>query len=692
MRAVCLAIALAACGGGGGANAPTTPKPTTGAGSVSAARAAPAKPAAVVHAQGHPSDTVTPRYGFFQNPVNTSAKLSPDGKRLVWLQPRNNVALPVLSPIDDLKAATPIATDTTRPVTSVFWTPDGNHLIYVQDPNGDGNTHVFRYDLADGKTTDLVPIKGARVDLLGMGPRAPDRIIVGINDRDPQWDDIYQLSLKTGEKKRLVQNTEHVAQFSLDDDLVPRMGTKQLPDGSEQLVQLTAKGESIVWDTIPANERDTTKFLGIDPTGTTGWMVDSRGRDTAAVFAVDLKTKKRKLLAEDPHVDAISGFIDPVTLELAGVGFNDLKGAWKLVAPRLAPDAAALDAISGGMWELTSATKDGKQWLVQVATDTQPGIYYLYDRTTKKARRVMAETPALDDMVLSPMQALELKARDGQRLVAYATVPREHDPERRGVPDRPLPAVLLIGPDPTQRLAWTYNSIHQWLSSRGYVVITTNTRGANGFGKAFASAGSRQWGRAMEDDLVDVVRALIDRKIVDPQKVCIAGVSYGGYAALIGLERERDLFACAIDVLGPTDLVTAAKLIPAELAPMYAQRIGDPTTDAGIADLRQISPVEHSDAITKPVLVIATAEHGMADQSKRLVDALVKRGAPVSYLTFPDEPAAEIDKPGNNYAMLGVFEAFLSEQLGGPFEPLPPDARAQTSLTAVVGGERVPGL
>ncbi len=691
MRAVCLALALAACGGGRASSPdPTLPGPGS-AGSATAPE--PSKPVpAVVHAVGHPSGTVTPRIAFFQNPVNTQVKLSPDGKHLVWLQPRNSVPLPVLAPIDDLKSTTPIATDTTRPVTAVFWTPDGAHLLYLQDPAGDGNAHVFRYDVADGKTTDLVPIKGTRVDLLGMGPRTPDHIMVGINDRDPQWDDLYQVALKTGDKKRVYQNTDRITVFTFDDNLTLRMGTRQQPDGSEQLMQFDAKAVAAVWDTIAADERDTTKFLGIDPKGTTGWMVDARDRNTAAVFAVDLKTKKRKLLAEDAHVDAVSGFVDPLTLDLAGVGFNDLKGAWKVLAPQLKADAAALDAISGGMWELASATRDGKQWLVEIASDVQPGSYYLYDRATKKTRLVMVQTPVLDGMALSPMQAFVVPARDGQRLVAYATVPREHDPERRGVPDHPLPAVLLIGPDPSQRLAWSYNAIHQWLASRGYVVITTNTRGANGFGKAFAHAGARQWGRAMQDDHEDVVRALVDRKVVDAPRVCIAGVSYGGYAALTGVARDSHAFACAIDVLGPTDLVSAAKLIPAELAGMFVQRIGDPTTEAGKAELAQISPLTHADAISKPVLVIATGEHGMADQSKRMVDALVKHGAPVTYLTFPDEPAAEINKAGNNYAMLAVFEAFLSEQLGGPFEPLPPDAKQQTSLAAVVGGERIPGL
>jgi len=456
MRAVSLvlAVGVVACGG-----APASPagKPTTGAAAGAAptpAAPATAAPSPVHHALGHPADTVTPKVAFFQNPVNTLVKLSPDGKHLVWLAPRNNVPLPVLAPIDNLNAGTPIATDTTRPVTNVFWTADGAHILYFQDPGGDGNSHVFRYDLEGGKVIDLVPIKGARIDLLGVGPKKPNLLVVGINDRDPNWDDIYDIDIKTGDRKRIFVNTEQVTQFTLDNQLAPRVAMKVLADGSAQLLLTSGDGKLVPWDTIPAADRDTTRFLGLDPTNQVGWMTDGRDRDTAAMFAVDLKTKKRKLLAEDAHVDAVTGFVDPATFDIAGVGFDDLRQGWKIIAKKLAPDAAALDAISHGAWEITSATRDGNQWVVQVTGDVQPSSYYLYDRKTRKAKLLMTESPALDAMALSPMQAYELTARDGTRLVAYATVPREHDPDHKGIPDHPLPAILMIGPDPTVRLVW----------------------------------------------------------------------------------------------------------------------------------------------------------------------------------------------------------------------------------------------
>jgi hypothetical protein len=332
MRAVSLGLVIAACACGGGEGrpvAPHTPGTGSGAGAATGSDAAGSAGAAPkVHAQGHPASTLTPRVAFFQNATNSGARLSPDGKQIVWLAPRNNVPLPLLAPIDNLKAASPVAADTTRPVTGVYWTADGKHLLYQQDPTGDGNQHLFRYDVADGKAIDLVPIKGARVDLLGIGPRKPNVVIVGMNDRDSQWDDLYSVDLKTGDKKRIVVNSDDISQFILDDDLVPRFGAKQAADGSGELVTITPKGAFEHWDAFTAEDAASTRLLGIDPTGKIVWMLDARLRDTAAVFAVDIKTKKKKLLAEDPHVDAISGFVNPVTLDLAAVGFYDLRGTW----------------------------------------------------------------------------------------------------------------------------------------------------------------------------------------------------------------------------------------------------------------------------------------------------------------------------------------------------------------------------
>ena len=673
-------LILAACGGGTAATpVATAPKPVPAPPSP--------KPPAVKHAQGNPSPSVPTRLSFFQNPVNTSVRISPDGKRLAWIVPRNNIPLPVFAPIDDLKSTTPLATDTTRPVTGVFWTPDNAHLLYFQDPAGDGNSHVFRYDIAESKATDLIPIKGARIDLIGMSPRKPNVLIVGINDRDPAYDDIYSVDLKTGDKKRIVLNTDGVSQFSLDNDLAIRIGTKYLPDGTAQLLAFGPKGFEL-WDSIGAEDRDGTKFLGIDVKGKTGWMLDSRGRDTAAVFAVDLKTKAKKLISDDPHVDATSAFVNPMTLELAAVGYNYLRPAWKLVDKSLSADLAALDGLNAGSWELTSASADGKLWVVGFANDVQPGTFYLYDHKTHASKRLMTMTPALDGQPLSRMHSVVVPARDGVELVAFVTVPKDHDHD--GVPDHPMPTVMLIGPDPAVHLTWVYDQLHQWLASRGYVVVTSNTRTSIGFGKKRYVDSARQWGRKMQDDITDTTKWAIDNKIADPAKIAIVGVSYGGYAAVMGLESMPDLYTCGVDILGPTDLNAYARALAPQYAQAFIARIGDPLTPAGADALRAVSPLSHAGAITKPLLVIHSADRLLG--ADKLVDALAGRHAPVSYVEFPDEKDANVSRPENNLAMLAIVEAYLSDQIGGYFEPLEPDIAHATSAKPGIGAERIPGF
>ncbi len=679
MRALVSAIAAMLVGCGGHVPAATTPKP-----------APHATPPATPHALGHPSTTLPDRLAFFTNATYTQVRLSPDGKRLLWIGPRNNVMLLWVSAIDDLKHAAMVTTDTTRPVTTALWTADGKHVLYVQDPNGDGNVHVFRYDLDDSKVTDLVPIKGARIDLLAVGPRHPNTVMVGINDRDASIDDIYEVDIRTGDRKRVVQNDEKLTTIIIDWDLKVRLGGKQLPDGSVQILVLGAKGWS-PWDTISADERDGVRILGIDFAGTHAFMIDTRNRDTAALVSVDIKTKKRKLLAEDPHLDIAQAFANPSDGEIGAVAFTDLATTWRAVDPSVAADIAGLDKVTDGGWEITSATRDGQTWLVAYGSDIQSGKYYLWNRKTKTATYVFSMTPELDALHLAHTHAWKIKARDGLALSAFTTVPHEHDAANTGVPDHPLPTVMIVQADNQTRVSVSYDPLPQLLASRGYVVLAVNARGTDGYGKKFSRAGDREWGGAIEQDLFDTVAWAVAQHIADPAKIAILGANYGGFAAVTALEQAPETFACAVDILGPMNLNTFARVTAPQYASLFLRKIGDPTTPGGSAKLDAISPSSHADAIRKPLLVFHSSEKAAGSDTATLVDNLHRRGVPVSFLEFPDE-ALTITRPENNLAMLGAVEAYLSAQLGGTFEPMTPEVLAASSIKAIVGGEGVPGL
>ncbi len=682
MRALVSAIVAILVGCGGHGPAAQTPTPARSASGETRA----AKP----HAQGHPSTTLPDRLTFFTNATYTQVRLSPDGKRLLWLGPRNNVMLLWVGAVDDTKHGAMVTTDTTRPVTAAIWTTDAKHVLYVQDPNGDGNVHLFRYDVDDSKVTDLIPIKGARVDLLGVGPRHANSVMVGINDRDASIDDIYEVDIRTGDRKRVVQNDEKLTTIIIDWDMKVRLGGKQLPDGSVQIMALGAKGWSL-WDTISADERDGVRILGIDFAGTHAFMIDTRNRDTAALVSVDIKTKKQKVLAEDPHLDIAQAFANPSDGEIGAVAFTDVKTTWHAIDPSVTADVAGLDKVADGAWEITSATRDGQTWLVAYGSDVQSGKYYLWNRKTKTATYVFSMTPELDTLPLAHSHAWKIKARDGLTLTAFTTVPHDHDATNTGIPDHPLPTVMVIQAENQTRVSVAYDQLPQWLANRGYVVLAVNARGTDGYGKKFSHAGDREWGGAIEQDLFDTVAWAIAQKIADPTKIAILGANYGGFAAVTALEQAPDTFACAIDILGPMNLNTFARVTAPQYASLFMRKIGDPTTPEGSAKLDAISATSHPEAIKRPLLVFHSSEKAAGSDTAKIVDNLHKRGVPVSFLEFPDE-AVTITRPENNVAMLGAIEAYLSEQLGGAFEPMTAEMLAASSIKAIVGGEGVPGL
>jgi len=683
-RVRAVVVLVLACGG---SSPPAAKAPVPRAPSDAAIDSAPAPPPRP-HARGNPSSSLIPRVEFFASTRYSNVRISPDGKRFAWIEPRTNIAMPYVAPLGHIEQAALVATDTTRPVTGLIWTFDAKHILYVQDANGDGNAHLFRWDVDTAKVADLVPIKGARVDLMALGEKKLVAL-VGINDRDSQADDIYTVDLATGDKQRVLVNDDKLAGFVIDHDLRVRFATKVLADNSAQI--LVRDGAAWrVWDTIPADERDTFRVLGIDPRGARAWVVDARGRDTAAVFSVDIATKQRTLVAADPKVDASSAFVHPATGALAGVGFSRIRPRWVVIDKSLAADAAALDKIADGSWELTSATRDGAKWMVAYSLDTQPGKYFVYDRKTKTAQFVFDMTPSLASFTLARMHGYEVAARDGLALVAYVSLPRDRDPRGDGSPDQPLPLVVLVGPDPSARESLTYDPLHQLFASRGYAVMSVNFRGVGGYGKAFSAAGAREWGKRMEDDLVDAVRWAVGKKIADGKRVGIVGLNYGGYAALMGVATAGDTFACAADILGPADLATYAKLTAPQLMGVFAQRIGDPSTAEGVAALRAISPLARAAEIAKPLLVVHSGEQVAGADVAKLVDIASVR-APVSFIVFPDETGT-IARAENDIAMLAAIEAFLSEQLGGWFAPLEAPIAKASSMKIVRGAEYLPGF
>ena len=259
------------------------------------------------------------------------------------------------------------------------------------------------------------------------------------------------------------------------------------------------------------------------------------------------------------------------------------------------------------------------------------------------------------------MKPVFFEARDGLKIHGYLTI----SPATMGHEN--LPMVLNVHGGPWARDLWGYDPEAQWLANRGYACLQVNYRGSTSYGKRFLNAGNKEWGARMHDDLVDAVGWAAEEGIADSQRVAIYGGSYGGYATLVGATFTPDLFRCAVDIVGPSNLITLIRSIPPYWKPLVAifhERVGNPETEETF--LRSRSPLFRVDQIKIPMLIAQGANDPRVKQaeSEQIVAAMEQKGIDYEYLLFPDEGHG-FAKPENRLKFYAAAERFLAKHLGG---------------------------
>ncbi|MCC6677823.1 MAG: S9 family peptidase [Phycisphaerales bacterium] len=638
-----------------------------------------------------------PREVLFGNPDRAGPQLSHDGRQLSFLAAVDGVLNVWVAPVEDLAKARPVTGDKNRGIRQYFWAYTNQHIIYLQDQGGDENWRLYSVDLGTGKTLDLTPFPGVQAQVQGLSPQRPGQIVIGLNNRNPMYHDLHIVDITTGTLTPLLTCPDGFAGFTTDEDWKVRFGLRMTPDGGGEMLRAVDGGVS--WEPalkIAAADMLTTGPLGFTRDGKTFYMRDSRDRDTSALISMDPQTGATKVIAENKKADFADALSDPVTGVVQAAGFNYLKNEWTVVDPAVAPDLEYLGKL-GGEVDVLSRTLDDRKWMVAVIKDDGPVKYYLYDRSgpERKARFLFTNREKLAGYKLAPMEAEVIKARDGLDMVSYLTVPLAPDGRVVKRPSAPLPMVLLVHGGPWARDSWGYNGLHQLLANRGYAVLSVNYRGSTGFGKSFINAADKEWAGKMHDDLLDAVDWAVKNKVADPRRIAIMGGSYGGYATLVGLTFTPDVFVCGVDIVGPSNLVTLLNSIPPYWAPMiemFTTRVGDHRTDEGRKLLESRSPLNKADKITKPLLIGQGANDPRVKQAEadQIVDALKTRNIPVTYVLYPDEGHG-FARPENNLSFFAVSEAFLSQYLGGRYEPIG-QALKKSSAQVRYGAEHVPGL
>lgn len=641
------------------------------------------------HARSH----LIPRTKLFGNPQRAMCQLAPDGATLSWLAPRDGVLNIWTAPADDIDAAEPVTDDRGRGIRFYAWARSGSHLIYIQDEAGNEDWHVYATQAQGGQARDLTPIKGVHAQISGASWDQPNVLMVGLNDRDPRWHDIYRIDIESGERELVVQNDMEFGGFTLDRALQPRIAQKTLlQEGGREFFRF----DGDTWEPIfriGHEDELATGFIGFERSGDHAHILDSRGRDKAALGRMALATCEVEIVAEDDKADISDVLAHPTSYEIEGYGTNYLKLEWTPLDEAMGQDLAHLQGAIEGEIRITSRSKADDRWIVSAVAADAPETTYLYERGARSLTRLFSSRPDLENETLSPMHPVVVPSRDGLELVSYLTLPAEADIDGR--PEKPLPMVLLVHGGPWARDGYGYNPQHQWLANRGYGVLSVNFRGSTGFGKAFVNAADLEWGARMHDDLLDAVDWACEAGIAKPEMVAIMGGSYGGYATLAGLAFTPEVFACGVDIVGPSNLETLLATIPSYWASFYetlARRVGDPRNDNGLALLKARSPLHAADRIARPLLIGQGANDPRVKQaeSDQIVTAMKANDLPVTYVLYPDEGHG-FARPENRMSFYAIAEAFLARHLGGGAEPFGDDFKG-SSLEVPEGADQLDGL
>ncbi|MCG3128215.1 MAG: Dipeptidyl aminopeptidase BIII [Phycisphaerae bacterium] len=631
---------------------------------------------------------------LFGNPDKTAPRLSPDGKRLSYLAEVNGVLNVWVGPVDKPDAATPVTKDDKRGIRQYFWAYNNEQIIYLQDKGGDENWRVYVADVATQQTRDLTPFDNVQARVQQLSQHFPDEILVALNNRNPQVHDIHRVNLRTGATALLYENPG-AAQISTDAQFRVRYAMNITADGGLEFLKADAGGALKTFAQASQADSMTTAIVGLSDDGKTAYWYDSRGRDTSALLAVDTASEKSTVLAASDEVDVDDVAVHPGTEAPQAVAFDRLRKEWKVLDKSVERDFAYLKKVSKGDLSILSRTLDDQHWLVAFEMDAGPQRFYHYDRAAGSARFLFTDRAQLEGKNLARMHPTAIKARDGLSLVSYLSLPWWTDRDGNGRPSKPLPMVLLVHGGPWGRDDWGYFSLHQWLANRGYAVLSVNFRGSTGFGKKFINAADKQWAAAMHDDLIDAVDWAVRQRVADGQRVAIMGGSYGGYATLVGLTFTPEKFACGVDIVGPSNLITLLESIPPYWTPllnMFTSRVGDHRTVEGRALLNSRSPLNLVERIKRPLLIGQGANDPRVKQaeSDQIVRAMNERKISVTYVLFPDEGHG-FARPVNNKAFFAVTEAFLAQHLGGQAEPIGDDLDG-SSITVPNGADHVQGL
>ncbi|HYN82927.1 MAG TPA: S9 family peptidase [Gemmatimonadaceae bacterium] len=627
----------------------------------------------IVAAQVRTTVPLIPLEHFFDNPEIAGAQISPDGRWLSYLKPYKGKLNVYIRPVNGTDANERVmTTDTLRPVGQYFWSRDARYILYAQDKGGNENFRIYAVDPSQAGVPvarDLTPFDKVRASIFAVPRRTPGRILIGLNRRTPAAFDAYWLDLASGKLDLAIENPGRHGAYLIDKAGQIRVATQSTPSGANEILVRAKDGDP--WKTLatyPATE-DVTP-LRITPDGKRLYVRSNAGTaNLSRLLLLDLATGKETVIESDPkgEVDFGSAVFSDVTDSLIATTYTADTVRVYPRTKKITKLLADVRKLHDGAPGISSSTADESKYIVSFNSPTDPGATYLYDAKTGQSKFLHRPRPWLKPAELSNVTPVSFTARDGLKIHGYLTTPR-------GVEAKNLPMILLVHGGPWARDNFGYQPEAQLLANRGYGVLQVNYRGSTGYGKSFFNAAVKEFSGKMHTDLLDGVNWAVQKGIANSKKVGIYGGSYGGYATLVGVTFSPDVFACGVDYVGPSSLVTLVESFPPYWRPFmegsWFRFVGDPAKPADRADMLARSPLTRVDSIRVPLLVVQGANDPRVTklEADQLVAALRDRGVKVKYIVAPNEGHG-FANPNNRLALYRAMEEFFGECLGGRVQP-----------------------
>ncbi len=601
-----------------------------------------------------------PLEDFFKNPEKSSYQISPNGSFYSYMAPYKNRMNIFIQKIGD-SSATQLTFEEKRDISGYFW-PNNEQLVFLKDDAGDENFHLFGVDIDGSNPISFTDFDGVRAQIIDDLPDQKDFIIIGLNKRNKQVFDPYRLNLKSGKISILAENPGNIQGWMFDHEGKLRIATAIVDGVNTSLLYRDSEQEefkTIV--TTNFKEGFSPQFFTFDNKNIIG--TSNLGRDKSVVVEFDPSTGK--------EVKELYGNED---YDVGGVAYSRKRkvitaayyNSWKSERHFFDQQSKALfekvqNHLPGYEISVSGMSDDENIFIIRTYSDKSLGAYFIYNAKEDNLDKIVEVSPWIDENEMSNQLPISYNSRDGLKINGYLTLPKGYDMENA----KDLPVVINPHGGPWARDEWGFNPEIQFLANRGYAVLQMNFRGSVGYGRKFWEASFKKWGREMQDDITDGTQWLIDQGIADKKRIAIYGGSYGGYATLMGLVKEPQLYAAGVDYVGVSNMFTFMKTIPPYWEPMLEmmyEMVGDVEKDSAM--LREVSPVFHVDKIKAPLFIAQGANDPRVnvDESDQMVKAMKEKGIEVEYLV-KDNEGHGFRNEENKFDFYRAMEKFLSIQL-----------------------------